>query len=156
DVCKAYGAPAIMRLPTRLHITWDDDNTLRIDTDYGTQTRKFHFGANVPAAGEPSLQGNSIAQWELAPGRGAQAGNLKVVTTNLRAGYIRKNGAPYSDKTTVTEYFDIHALPNGDQWLSVTTRVEDPVYFSRTMTNTSDFKKLPNANGWTPTPCSAR
>jgi hypothetical protein len=158
ELCKAYGAPTIMRLPTRLHITWENDTTLRIDTDTGTQTRRLHFGPAAPAAGEPSLQGHSVAQWELAGGRGGQppAGNLKVVTTNLKAGYIRKNGAPYSDKTTLTEYFDLHALPNGDQWLSLTTRVDDPVYFSRTMTNTSDFKKLPNSNGWNPTPCSAR
>ena len=158
ELCKAYGAPTIMRLPTRLHITWENDNTLRIDADTGTQTRRFHFGANVPPAGEPSLQGHSVALWEFAATRGGQppTGNLKVTTTNLKAGYIRKNGAPYSDKTTVTEYFDLHALPNGDQWLSITTRVDDPVYFSRTMTNTSDFKKLPNANGWNPTACSAR
>jgi hypothetical protein len=157
ELCKAYGAPTIMRLPTRLHITWENDTTLRIDTDTGTQTRRFHFGPASPA-GEPSLQGHSVAQWEMAGGRAGQpaAGNLKVVTTNLKAGYIRKNGAPYSDKTTVTEYFDLHALPNGDQFLSILTRVDDPVYFSRTMTNTSDFKKLPNANGWNPTPCSAR
>jgi len=158
DLCKAYGAPALMRLPTRLRITWENDNTLRIDADTGTQTRLFYFGASAPPAGEPALQGRSVAQWELAAGQRGQpaAGNLKVTTTNLKAGYIRKNGAPYSDKTTVTEYVDLHALPNGDQYISITTRVEDPVYFSRTMTNTTDFKKLPNATGWNPTPCSVR
>src|SRR5690349_7317495 len=41
--CKSYGAPAIMRVPGRLHITWQDDNTLKIDTDSGMQTRLFHF-----------------------------------------------------------------------------------------------------------------
>jgi hypothetical protein len=158
ELCKAYGAPTITRLPTRLNVTWENDTTLKVDTDTGTQTRRFHFAPAVPAAGEPSLQGHSVAQWELGGGRAGTTptGNLKVVTTNLRAGYIRKNGAPYSDKTTVTEYFDLHSLPNGEQWLSITTRVDDPVYFSRTMTNTSDFKKLPDAKGWNPTPCSAR
>jgi hypothetical protein len=158
DLCKGYGAPALMRLPTRLHITWENDNTLRIDTDLGTQTRRFYFGTAVPPAGEPSLQGQSVAQWELGAGRGGQpqTGNLKVATNNLRAGYIRKNGAPYSDKTTMTEYFDLHKLPNGDQILSITTLVSDPVYFNRTLTNTSDFKKLPSEKGWNPTPCSAR
>src|SRR5688572_4089447 len=88
DLCKAYGAPSIMRLPTRLHITWEGDNTLRIDTDTGTQTRRFHFGAAVPPAGESALQGHSIAQWELGGGRAGQpqTGNLKVVTSRLRAG----------------------------------------------------------------------
>src|SRR5262249_12944922 len=32
EQCKAYGAANIMRLPGRLHITWENDNTLRIDT----------------------------------------------------------------------------------------------------------------------------
>jgi hypothetical protein len=159
EQCRAYGAAGIMRLPGRLHITWQDDNTLRIETDAGTQTRVFHFGAAAATApaGEPTWQGNSVAQWEGAGGRGAaRSGDLKVVTTNLRAGYVRKNGAPYSKNATVTEYYDLHAMPNGDQWLTVTTRVEDPTYFTRPYLTTSDFKKLPDATGWNPTPCSAK
>lgn len=160
EQCRAYGAGNIMRLPGRLHVTWENDNTLRIDTDTGTQTRLFRFGAASAAspAGEPTWQGNSIAEWEYASGgRGAaRTGNLKVVTTNLRSGYVRKNGAPYSNRAFVTEYFDVNTAPNGDQWLTVTTKVEDPLYFSRPYITTSDFKKLANANGWNPTPCSAK
>jgi hypothetical protein len=156
EQCRAYGAANIMRLPGRLHITWQDANTLKIETDTGTQTRTFHFGT-APPAGEPSWQGLSMAQWEMAGGRGAtRGGDLKVVTTNLRPGYVRKNGAPYSAKTMVTEYFDVNTMPNSDQWLTVTTNVEDPVYFSRHYVTTTDFKKLPDAKGWNPTPCSAR
>jgi hypothetical protein len=157
EQCRAYGAANIMRLPGRLHITWQDANTLRIDTDTGTQTRLFYF-STASAPGEASWQGHSIAQWEYAAGgRGAtRGGNLKVVTTNLRAGYVRKNGAPYSSQAVVTEYYDLNAMPNGDQWLTVTTKVEDAVYFSRPYITTSDFKKLPGASGWNPTPCSAR
>jgi hypothetical protein len=81
---------------------------------------------------------------------------LKVVTTNLRAGYIRKNGAPYSNKAIVTEYFDVNTMPNGDRWLTVTTKVDDPLYFSRPLLTSSDFKKLSDASGWNPTPCSAK
>lgn len=154
--CRAYGAAGIMRLPGRLHVTWEDANTLRVDVDTGTQTRMFHF-TGAPSSGEPTWQGSSVAQWEYAPGRGeARSGNLKVVTTNLRAGYVRKNGAPYSDKAVLTEYYDLNAMPNGDRWMTVTTRVDDPVYFRSPYLTTSDFKKLPNANGWNPTPCSAR
>jgi hypothetical protein len=159
EQCRAYGAGNVMRMPGRLNITWENDSTLRIDTDAGTQTRRFYFG-NAPAAGEPSWQGHSTAVWEYGPtARGAaqgRTGNLKVVTTNLRSGYIRRNGAPYSSRAVVTEYFDLNTLPNGDQWLTVTTRVEDPTYFSRAYITTSDFKKLPDASGWMPTPCSAR
>jgi hypothetical protein len=148
EQCRGYGAAGIMRLPGRLHITWPDDTTLRVDTDAGTQTRALHFRA-VPAA-EPSWQGLSSAQWNV-PGK-----SLKVVTTNLRPGYVRKNGAPYSDKATVTEYWELHTLPNNDQWLTITTTVDDPVYFTRPYLTSSDFKKLPSAAGWNPTPCSVK
>jgi len=157
EQCRAYGAANIMRIPGRVHITWQDDSTLRVDTDAGTQTRLFVFGATPPAA-EPSWQGQSIAEWQYAPAaRGAaRTGNLRVVTTNLRPGYVRKNGAPYSGKTTVTEYFDLNAMPNGDRWFTVTTKVEDPVYARGAYLTTTDFKKLPDASGWAPTSCSAR
>jgi len=158
EQCRAFGAAGIMRLPTRLHITWQDANTLKLETDYGTQTRLFHFDTAAPAT-EPSWQGHSAAQWEpAAGGRGAAmpGGNLKVTTTRLRQGYLRKNGAPYSDRTVVTEYFDVNTTPNGDQWLTVTTRVEDPQYLRGPYITTSDFNKLPDAKGWNPTPCSAR
>jgi hypothetical protein len=159
EACRSYTAANVMRLPGRIHVTWRDANTLQIDTDAGTQTRLLHFGAaGVAATAAPSWQGQSVAQWEFAPGgRGAtRTGNLKVVTTNLRAGYVRKNGAPHSDKAVVTEYFDVNTIPNGDAWLTITTKVEDPVYFSRPYITTTDFKKLPNAAGWTPTPCAAK
>jgi hypothetical protein len=156
EQCKSYGAANIMRLPGRLHITWENDTTLRIDTDTGTQTRRFHFDATPP--GEPTWQGNSAASWQLGPGgrAGARSGDLKVVTTNLRAGYIRKNGAPHSDKAIITEYYDVNTMPNGDQWMTVTTRIDDPVYFTRPLINTTDFKKLPNNAGWNPTPCTVK
>ena len=157
EACKAYTAANVMRLPGRIHVTWRDATTLQIDTDAGTQTRLLHFGAAAPAA-QPSWQGTSVAQWEFAPAaRGAaRLGNLKVVTTNLRAGYVRKNGAPHSDKAVVTEYYDLNSLPNGDTWMTITTKVDDPVYFTRPYITTTDFKKLPTAAGWAPTPCSAK
>jgi hypothetical protein len=149
EQCRAYGAPAIMRIPGRLHITWQDDQTMKVETDAGTQTRLLRFGT-AAAAGEPSWQGHSSAQWNIA------GSSLKVVTSNLRPGYIRKNGAPYSGKTLVTEYWDLNTLPNGDRFLTITTKVEDPVYFTRPLQTSSDFKKLADATGWNPTPCSSR
>jgi len=148
EQCRAYGAAGIMRLPGRLHITWQDDSTLRVDTDTGTQTRTFAFRPQ-PAA-EPSWQGQSLAQWNV-PGR-----SLKVVTTSLKAGYVRRNGAPYSSRAVVTEYWELHTLPNKEEWLTVTTKVEDAAYFTRPYLTSSDFKKLPNSVGWSPTPCSTK
>ena len=149
EQCRAYGAGGIMRLPGRLRISWQDDTTLKVEADTGTQTRLLRFGTPPPPS-EVSWQGHSVAQWNI-PAR-----NLKVVTTNLRPGYVRKNGAPYSEKATVTEYWDLNELPNGDRWLTVISKVEDPQYFTRAYTTSSDFKKLADATGWNPTPCSAR
>ena len=149
EQCRAFGAGGIMRLPGRLHITWQDEATLRVDTDTGTQTRIFAFRGS-PAPAEPSWQGQSAAQWNI-PGR-----SLKVVTTNLKPGYVRRNGAPYSNRAIVTEYWELHTLPNKDQWLTVTTKVDDPVYFTRPYLTSSDFKKLPGPAGWNPTPCAAK
>ena len=161
--CKGYGAPAIMRLPTRVHITWDDDNTLKIDTDTGTQTRQLHFGPSRPQGAEPTLQGYSAAEWQSAGGRGGGArggqsrtGQLKVVTTNLRPGYLRKNGVPYSADTVLTEYFNRIKESNGDEYLLLTVIVQDPRYLTQSTIRTSEFKMEPNGSKWSPTPCSAR
>ena len=161
ESCKAYGAPGVMRLPTRLNITWQDDNTMKVEVDAGTQARLFHFGDWKAPGGAPSLQGDTTAQWETgARGRGANQpppmfGNLKTVTKNLRPGYLRKNGVPYSDKTTLTEYWDLARQPNGDQWIVITTVVEDPTYLARTWITSLNFKKEPNGSKWDPSPCSA-
>lgn len=148
EQCRGYGAGGIMRLPSRLHVTWQDDTTLKVEIDTGTQTRLLAFRPAAP--GEPSWQGSSAASWNV-PAR-----TLKVTTANLKPGYLRRNGAPYSSRATITEYWELHTLPNTDPWLTITTKVEDPVYLTRPYLTSSDFKKLPNANGWTPTPCAAR
>src|SRR2546425_1673036 len=62
-MCEAYGAGAIMRMPGRVHLTWEDDNTLKIETDAGQQTRLLHFRGSPPAGGERTQQGYSSAQW---------------------------------------------------------------------------------------------
>ena len=98
-----------------------------------------------------------MAEWEYAAGaRGvARTGDLKVVTTNLRAGYVRKNGAPYSAKTIVTEYFDRHSETNGDEWFTVTTIVEDAKYLQQSFITSTHFKKEADASKWYPTTCKA-
>jgi len=172
DQCKSYGAGAIMRVPTRLHITWDDDSTLRVETDAGTQTRLFHFGNAVPPnSGPPTWQGYSVASWEGLRPRGfvipvvagggagarpAEEGYLKVVTKDLRPGYLRKNGVPYGGNAVVEEYFESFKEPNGDTWLVVTAIVTDPQYLAQPYLTSSQFKKLPDASGWNPTPCEAK
>jgi hypothetical protein len=205
DACKSYGVGNIMRVPGRVHITWQDDDTLKVETDAGTQTRLLHFGDAAQApAGDAGWQGYSVARWELAGpqrrggtpgglggagpranapgalpgpdsapgqrqtgpeapegrgrGRGTptpRGGSLKVVTTHMKAGYLRKNGVPYSENAVVTEYLDRHTEPNGDQWFTVTTIVDDPKYLAEPFITSSHFKKEANNEKWRPSPCTA-
>ena len=169
--CRAYGAAAIMRMPGRLHITWQDERTLKIETDSGTQTRLLHFGGRPPDPPRPEWQGYSVAQWEqpmrgpgppdnlpiaLNPREGNRGRSLEVVTTQLRPGYLRRNGVPYGDRTVLKEYFDLSTERNGDTWFVVTTIVEDPEHLTTPFVTSTNFKKQADATGWNPTPCAAR
>jgi hypothetical protein len=157
--CKAYGAAGLMHIPTRLNITWQGDDVLKVESDAGQQTRLLRF-APKSAAGAKSLQGFSVAEWEplgvAGPGR---AGGppvpraLKVVTTNLLEGWLRKNGVPYSDETTLVEHWDRAAFPNGDVWLTVSQYVSDPKYLTGEYTTSMHFKREMDGSKWKPTPC---
>jgi hypothetical protein len=165
--CRAYGAAGIMRMPTRLHITWADDNTLKIETDAGTQTRLLHFdGSKWQGGGDPEWQGDSVAAWEKqrqssgfvpqfgppAPGKG---GTLKVVTSHMRPGYYRRNGVPYSANARMIEYFD-RIEDESISYLILTTVVEDPQYLIEPFITSEQFKLEPDASKWHPTSCKAR
>ena len=184
--CLAYGAAGLMRMPTRLNVTWENENTLKIETDHGQQTRRLIFDKSSPPPAQRSLQGFSVAEWErpaagrggggggggvvAAPADAARAGgppaaagagapppqgvgNLKVVTTLLSGGWLRRNGVPYSDAATVTEYFDRFTAPDKAEWLVVTTVVSDPRYLTQEFVTSSHFRREPNGQKWDPTPC---
>ena len=164
--CRSYGAAGLMRVPGRLHIYWENDSTLRVDTDSGRQTRLLHFGVATAASEAAEWQGYSVANWEglrprvlqAAPGQdelqaNSPEGYLKVMTTHLKAGYLRKNGVPYSANAVLEEYFDSFKERNGDVWLVVTSIVTDPQYLIQPFITSTHFKKLPDAAGWDPTPC---
>lgn len=157
EQCRAFGALNVMRLPGRLHITWEDDNTLKIETDAGTQTRLLRFVPTSQGGGD--WQGLSLASWETIPiRRGApqMSRSLKVVTTRVRPGYLRRNGVPYSGNAVMTEYFDRLDPPDGDPILVITTTIEDPQYLTQPYMVATHFKKQGDASGWNPTPCSVR
>jgi hypothetical protein len=165
EQCKSYGAPAIMRVPGHLHVTWQDGETLKIDTDAGRQSRLFHFVKSDAERGHKTLQGYSVAQWELQrpAGRGAGTarplwGALKVTTTDLTAGYLRKNGIPYSEDAQLLEYFDLVQQSPDDSaqaLMVLTSVVNDPVYLFQPFVTDENFLKLPSDAGWEPSACSA-
>jgi len=153
--CRSYGAPAIMHVAGRIRISWQDDRTLKLETDNGMQTRLFRFeGGPAARPGRRTWQGDSVARWE-SGGRGRGAvGSLRVVTTNFLAGYLRKNGVPYSENAGLTEYLDVAPIPGG-QVLVATVVIDDPVYLDRQFVVASQFKKEPDSSKWDPAPCSS-
>jgi len=166
--CRAYGAVGVMQRPGRLRVAWEDDNTLKVEADSGTQTRLLHFGRMPAQKGEPSWQGYSAAEWVPAGqglGRGlgmprsnAQpgTGTLKVVTSNMLPGYIRKNGVPYSGNAVLTEWFNRIVGTDSQPYLIVTAQVDDPAFLVQPFLRTYTFKKQNDASGWEPTPCWPR
>jgi hypothetical protein len=180
--CLSYGAPNIMREPARLHITWSNDATLKLEIDAGKQTRLFSFAAPAPA-GEPTPQGISIAQWQTpqsiraytskisaqdpnTPGFAAASmaspppppdtrrlgGTLKVVTTRIKPGYLRNNGVPFSANAVLTEYYDIHKS-SGAEYLVQTQVLEDPRYLDAPWVVSNHYRREPDGSKWDPQPC---
>ena len=180
--CMAYGAPAIMRQPGRVHVTWENENTLKFEMDAGTQTRLFAFGALRQPAGEATLQGSSAAQWQspqitrfytskisaqdpntpgfrgqtpqgsLPPDTRKLGGTLRVVTTHLRPGYLRNNGAPFSANAVLTEYYDVHT-DAGQEYMVVTSIVEDPQYLYVAWVVSNHFRREADGSKWDPRAC---
>jgi hypothetical protein len=180
--CMSYGAPNIMREPARLHISWANDSTLKIEIDAGKQTRLFLFGA-LPAPGEPSMQGTSVALWQTpqsilaytskisaqdpnTPGfRDASmaspppppdtrrlGGTLKVATTRIKPGYLRNNGVPFSANAVLTEYYDVHKR-GGDEYLVQTQIVDDPKYLDAPWVVSNHYRREPDGSKWDPEQC---
>jgi hypothetical protein len=168
EQCRAFGAAGVMRLPTRVRISWQDDRSMKVETDAGTQTRLFVFGAPVPSAtgASPDWQGVSTASWDapqppvaalgFGPPGASPRSSLKVVTTRMRPGYLTRNGAPYGANATLTEYFDRFDVPGGDALLVVTTEVVDPEFLSTPYWSSQQFKRETDTSRWNPTPCAAR
>lgn len=157
EACRAYGAAGIMRIPTRLRIDWVDASTLRIRTDAGRQERLLHFDGTAPTSAARTRQGISTAQWELHGGgfRGPPVtnGTIRVVTTNMTAGYFRKNGIPYGENAVLTEFFDLHEMHDGSRWLVVVSRLEDPENFFAPVITSTNFRLQNERRGWNPQDC---
>lgn len=167
--CKAYGAGAGMRNPTRLQISWVDDNTLKIEMDAGVQTRLIHFNQRPDANTPRTLQGFSNANWvpyNVVPGvvaggavvstdQAVPGGSLHIVTTNTTGGWVRKNGVPYSQDAVIVEDIDVFKSPDNATWLTVVAQVNDPVNFNNGFITSTHFKKEPDNSKWRPKPCRA-
>jgi hypothetical protein len=66
---------------------------------------------------------------------------LKVTTTHLKKGWIRRNGVPRSDQAELTEYFWRHG-----EYLTWTVIINDPIYLTEPMVRSTDFRWAPGQN----------
>jgi hypothetical protein len=71
-------------------------------------------------------QGFSTGEWE--------GDALKITTTHLKEGWVRRNGLARSEKGTMIEYLVRH-----DRFLTMVTIVEDPLYLTEPFIRTSDW-----------------
>jgi len=117
EACKSYGAAALLQVPGRLHISWQDDSTLRVDTDSGTQTRRFRFalpqsqgapsesrgGGSASPSETPSWQGYSVATWgggEPRDRRDGQGGPVQDATGRLVVAPAQRKETDYLKVST--------------------------------------------------------
>ncbi len=122
--CIPHSAPYAMRGPSGLKIsTIDDPATSQvvafiIDGTYvGPRTIWMDGRAHPGEYDAHTWSGFSTGTWV--------GDTLRIDTTHIKAGYLRRNGVVFSDRAKLTEFLDLH-----DKYLTLTSIVEDPVYLT--------------------------
>jgi len=122
--CIPHSAPYAMRGPTALKIsTIDDPATSQIvafiiDGTYDGPRTIWMDGRPHPGVfAAHTWSGFSTGTW--------QGDTLRIETSHIKAGYLRRNGVAFSDRVKLTEFIDLH-----DKYLTLTSVVEDPVYLT--------------------------
>jgi cyclase len=132
--CRVHVAPYIYHGPLNLRM-WEEKDPetqqlIAIKNYISTyeQTRTIWMdGRPHPSPYAPhTFMGFSTGTWN------GQA--LTVITTHLKQGWLRRNGVPESDQTTLFERFTRHG-----KYLSHMVIITDPVYLAEPMIRTSDF-----------------
>ncbi len=146
--CRVHVAPYIFRGPLNLRI-WEEKDpetqqVVAIKNYISTyeQTRTIWMdGRPHPSAYAPhTFMGFSTGRWE--------GNTLVVTTTHLKQGWLRRNGVPESDLTTMVEYFVRH-----DKVLTQLAIISDPVYLAEPMVRSTDFSLATEDNATWLWPC---
>ena len=148
------GGRAVQRLWSRWRHAHADASSHHLAGCKHAETRNRHRNADPlislrrrqPPAGPRAWQGYSAAAWQLpGSGRGraaAKTGTLKVTTTQMRPGYIHKNGVPYSENAVLTEYFTV-VEDKGLTILVDTLMLDDPNTSPRLSCEARSIKSSP-------------
>lgn len=149
--CKPHPADYSPRGPANLRISKEVDTASQETIAYHTHISWQAPERTIWMDGRPhpdelaphTWQGFSTGEWIGGPNSQV----LKVVTTHLKKGWIRRNGVPRSDQAELTEYFYRHG-----NFLTWTSIVNDPLYLTEPMIRTSDFMVNPGQQ-IAPYPC---
>src|SRR5262245_25991025 len=136
--CEGYVAPYQMRALGNFRI-WEerDPVTQRLvaidvyaQTTEGLRTIWMDGRPHPPAWAPHTARGFSTGRF---------VGNALVVeTTHIKQGFVRRNGLPGSDQTTMTDFF----LRYGDRITNVTV-TRDPVFLSEPQVRSNDYVRQP-------------
>ncbi|HVY63978.1 MAG TPA: hypothetical protein VHH11_04070 [Gammaproteobacteria bacterium] len=138
--CLPHPATYAYRSPGGLSVVKEYDpvtqklTAYRLYGTYGLARTIFMDGrAHPPANARHTYEGFSTGRWE--------GNKLVVETSHLKAGFLRRNGIAHSDRAQMTEYFLRH-----DDYLTVVTAVDDPVYLDEPLVRSTDFRMNTQAN----------
>jgi len=135
--CQVHVAPYLLGGPLNLRIWEERDQQsqnlenirMYISTYEQNRTIWMDDRPHPPEAAAHTWMGFSTGTWE---------GNmLTVYTTHLKAGYLRRNGLPESDRATLIEHFMRH----GDYLVHV-SEVTDPVTLTEPFVRTQVFHRV--------------
>ena len=113
--CKPHSPPYIMRSALRWEILQEPD-VVTFNMESFEQVRTIYLdGPDPPPDAKRTPMGHSVGHWE--------GQTLVVNTSHFEEGYIRRNGAPHSDRAHLTE-----RLTRDGNYLLIMITLEDPVY----------------------------
>jgi hypothetical protein len=132
--CKVHNGPYIFHGPLQVRI-WEEKDPLTqtltaikiyISTYEQERTIWMDGRAHPPAYAPHTWQGFSTGTWD--------GDILTVYTTHLKQEWIRRNGIPNSEKSTMIEHFIRHGniMTHLEQWT-------DPVYLAEAYWRSEDF-----------------
>jgi glyoxylase-like metal-dependent hydrolase (beta-lactamase superfamily II) len=104
---------------------------IRLDGTYGLDRIVWMDGRpHPPEEALRTFNGFSTGHWE--------GDTLIVETSHMKLGWLRRNGTPTSERARMIEYYT-----RFDDYLMVTTVIEDPIYLSEPFVRTTEYVLSP-------------
>jgi hypothetical protein len=123
---------SLVRITTApmLHEIFQEEGRVVLLYEYQHQVRRAKLDTPHPEDPYPTLMGYTNASWD--------EDTLVLDTVGLKAGYLRPQGVPHSDKLRVVEKRTM--LEDGNT-KRLETIIDDPVYFTRPWGVTTQWKR---------------